>query len=166
MWCDSAPPLGTQYQLWWNGGSGSNTKAEAMALWGLLWFNLHKNISSLNIYGESMTLIDGIKGTTGFFPPFLLGWLRRIKHSLGFLLSYTISHVYRECNRMVDNLSKDALNRSSGLLHYRYLVEDKVLKEGTLRLPWIFWHPTTRLYGFCSYFGDIQFLEFAFSCIF
>jgi len=132
---------GIQHHLCLDGGSGSTTKVKAMALWGLLWISLHKNIHYLNIYGDSKALIDGIKGTTGFCSPLLIGWLRRIKHTLDLLLSYTISHVYQECNTMAHSLSKAGLGRSSSILHYRYLVENKVLEKCRQTTQ----HPTTKL---------------------
>ena len=30
--------MGKQYHLWWHSGFGSNTRANIIALWGLLWF--------------------------------------------------------------------------------------------------------------------------------
>lgn len=103
-----------------------------MALWGLLWFSIQKNINSQNIYRDSKALIHG---NYWILAPLLLRWLERIKHILSLLLSYTISHVYQESNSMADSLSKAGLGRSSAIMHYRYLVENKILEEGWLSLP-------------------------------
>jgi len=56
------------------------------------------------------------------FAPFLWGGSKEST------LSYTISHVYWECNLIADTVSKAGLGRSSGIMHYRYyLVENKEL---------------------------------------
>jgi len=50
------------FSIHWNGGKGTNNKAEAMALSGLLHFNTFLNIPSLQIYGDSKLIIDHVIG--------------------------------------------------------------------------------------------------------
>ena len=67
-----------EYRIHWNAGSGTNTKAEAMALWGLLWFTNFFNIHDIHIYGDSKIIIDQENGCANINNPPLLGWLGRI----------------------------------------------------------------------------------------
>lgn len=65
------------YMLHWYGVLGTNTKAELMALWGLLWFTIGKHVHHIHIYGDSKTIIEGIYGTMHFDPPLLQNWKAR-----------------------------------------------------------------------------------------
>jgi len=46
------------YRTFSHGGRGTNTKVEAMALWGLLWFSYFLDIPSIHIHGDSKIIID------------------------------------------------------------------------------------------------------------
>jgi len=46
------------YRVYWNGGSNTNTRAEAMALWGLLSFHNFLGIPHIHIYGDSKIIIE------------------------------------------------------------------------------------------------------------
>ena len=46
------------FRLLMNVGSGTNTKSELLALWGLLFFAFHKNYCDLHVRGDSLVTID------------------------------------------------------------------------------------------------------------
>lgn len=66
------------YLIHWNGGRGSNSKAEVMALAGLLSFCLFLNLQSVSIFGDSRVLVDYVLGKNKILKPQLVGWLDRI----------------------------------------------------------------------------------------
>jgi len=51
-----------EYKVHWNEGSGTNTRAEAMSLWGLIWFTHFLNIPDIHIFGDSKIIIDHVNG--------------------------------------------------------------------------------------------------------
>ena len=55
---------GERYNISWNGGPGTNNKAELLALWSGLLVALHLMIPCINIYGDSQVVIGGISGRT------------------------------------------------------------------------------------------------------
>ena len=46
----------------WNGGLGSNNKAELMALWGGLFAAVNMELSEIHIYSDSAMIIGCIMG--------------------------------------------------------------------------------------------------------
>lgn len=93
--------ISTQFNLHWNGGPSTNTRADAITLCVLLWFAQKKKLHSLHIYGDTKSLIDGILGHSNYNSPKLSGWIKRIKHILGSLTS-TKKPTWRKtnCQRM------------------------------------------------------------------
>lgn len=81
---------------YWYGGPGTNTRAEILALWGLLWFPKKKLLDCMQIYGDSKSLIEGILGHTNFPPPNLCCWLDRIKTLKLSFQVITFQHIFRE----------------------------------------------------------------------
>lgn len=55
-----------QYHMYWNGGKGTNNKEELLALWSGLWVSHNLSLQSINIYGDSKIIIDGICGMASF----------------------------------------------------------------------------------------------------
>ena len=58
--------------LWMGCGKGTNTRVELMALWGLLLFDLHKNIIDLQVAGDSRIVVDWATGNQIYM---LLSWI-------------------------------------------------------------------------------------------
>ena len=48
------------FEMWMGCGCGTNTRAEILALWGLLYFALQKGIFELHVYGDSKVLNDWV----------------------------------------------------------------------------------------------------------
>lgn len=74
-------------------------------------------------------------GHSSFDPPILSGWIKRIKHILGSLTTYTITHIYRKANMEADKLSKDGIGDPYRITKYRNMVENTICDEGLLTLP-------------------------------
>ena len=50
------------YKLRMDAGYGLNTRSELLALWGLLYFALHKNYQTPHVRGDSKVIIEWAKG--------------------------------------------------------------------------------------------------------
>jgi len=57
------------YHFRWNGGKGSNNRAEVIALWGLLYCARRINLEVLHVFGDSQVTIDWINRETTFALP-------------------------------------------------------------------------------------------------
>lgn len=57
------------FLIHWNGGMDSNSKAEAMALAGLLSFFLFLNLQNVSIFGDSRVMVDYVLGKNKIFKP-------------------------------------------------------------------------------------------------
>lgn len=97
------------FSIYWNGGNGSNNKAEAMALAGLLQFSSFLNIQIFQIYGDSKIIIEQALGKLSIKNPLLAGWMNRIKVLWNSKKDYSINHVDRSQNSRADKLSKKGL---------------------------------------------------------
>jgi len=65
------------FELKLGGGCGSNTRAELIALWGLLFFASSKGVFHLMVLGDSKIIIDWIIGRTRL--KFInMGWRQKI----------------------------------------------------------------------------------------
>ncbi len=104
----------THFSIHWNGGSGSNSKAEAMALAGLLKFCLFLNLHHVSIYGDSKVMIDYISGKIHITAPHLNGWMGRIIYHWDSMDGSSIHHICRDKNYLADSLSKSGLQEASG----------------------------------------------------
>jgi hypothetical protein len=91
-------------------GVGSNNVVEIMSLKLLLQFVVEKEIHSIQIFGDSMNVINWTGKTQICHNTFLLPILEEIYiFFYSFETIYTLSHVYREHNQLVKSLSKDRL---------------------------------------------------------
>jgi ribonuclease HI len=95
-------------------GPGTNNRAELMALKLLLLFVVDKNISSLQIFGDSLLVISWIQKTQRCHNILLAPLIEEIFRILIAFDTYSIRHVYRERNREADALSKQGLQIAMG----------------------------------------------------
>lgn len=103
-------------------GRGSNNYAELMSLKLLMLFALEQGCLSLQIFGDSMLVIDWAKETTHCQVMVLLPILEeviRLKQSFNHI---TFTHVYRERNGLADQLSKDATQQDLALGTWRITI--------------------------------------------
>lgn len=107
--------------VFWHGVRGTNTKAEVMALLGLLWFKHFVYIPFIHIHGNSNVIMQHLNESAKISNPLVLGWLMRIKQLWTLLKNSTINRVHREKNMIGDELSKMGLNmffRQDALNYY------------------------------------------------
>ena len=83
------------YRLWMGVGKGTNTKAELLALWGLLYFAKKMNILDITILGDSKVIIEWAKYVYSLHTMELQHWVRRTKISF-LLFSELLSGIYIE----------------------------------------------------------------------
>lgn len=102
-----------QYFMFWNGGKGTNNKAEAMALHDLLILSSFMDIGPINIYGDSKIIIELVNGNQNIRNNSLFGWLGGIK-SLWKPSQFPITHIKRGQNEQADELSKRSMQSPDG----------------------------------------------------
>lgn len=103
------------FNIFWNGGEGTNNKAEAIALSGLLYFSSFLNIPVLHIYRDSQIIIHHVLGKSSIKNQLLSGWMKRIEFFWKTQKDYSIQHVDRSKNREADSLSKKGLSTQWGI---------------------------------------------------
>ena len=102
---------------------GSNTRAELLALWALLFFSKAIGLPKLQIYGDSLVIINWAKGISTLTSLDLKAWCENIKDLTTLFTSIDFQHVYREYNERADILSKEALQLASGLPSFKEFYE-------------------------------------------
>lgn len=95
-------------------GEWSNNYSKLMLLKLLLVFALEKNITSLHIYGVSQLNINWTKGVKICYNLILQPLLNDITHLKLSYSSSSISHIYKQLNTHVDDLSKEVVLLASG----------------------------------------------------
>ena len=86
-------------------GRGTNTKSKLLALWGLIYFSIHKNIPGLLVLGDSKVIVDWALGLHNIHIVDLEHWLGWVKDLFGIFSSLTFQHVYCE-NNLADCIFK------------------------------------------------------------
>lgn len=84
-------------------------KAEAIALWGLLWFITFLDIPQVQIFGDSKCLIDHVNGNNNIQQVSLQGSLKRIKSIWNTFQNPSIQHINRTHKKIADDLSTKGL---------------------------------------------------------
>lgn len=83
-------------------GPGSNTQAELVALWGLLWCARHRGLPRVQVAGDSLCIINWIGGLAALNVIHLEQWKTRILELKAFFELVSFTHVYREYNQEAD----------------------------------------------------------------
>lgn len=96
-------------------GRGTNNRAELLAVKDLLLFSIEKGCKNIQIFGDSLLVINWINSTQQFhdllhFP--VVEERHRLKTSFD---SFSCSHIYREQNSATDVLSKGGLEMDTRL---------------------------------------------------
>jgi ribonuclease HI len=107
------------FEVCYTPGRGSNMKAELTAIWALVFLTISLNLRKLQIFGDSQVVVDWINGKTHIQVARLQPVMNMIREMLGELEWYSCSHVYRELNQKVDQLSKEALEMEFGAFFYQ-----------------------------------------------
>jgi ribonuclease HI len=98
-------------------GAGTNNYLELMALKLLLLFAFEKDCRALQVFGDSLVIINSANGIhrckiSRFLP--LLEDVIRIKSLFD---NISFSHIYRERNQLADRLCKEATQLAYGIWH-------------------------------------------------
>ena len=123
---------GCHYKLFWNGGFGTNMKAEIMALWGLMWWASFLGEEHIWIVGDSKVLIDHLNHNAIISLGTLSHWLRRIEILKTAFTGINSQHIYREKNTVADYLSKQGLKDASGKMNYQLFNAQGLQAEGSV----------------------------------
>eukprot|EP00253_Pinus_taeda_P024113 PITA_24113 len=95
-------------------GMGSNNYAELTALRFLMCWSLQKNIFRIQIYGDSLNVINWVNGKSSCLNQILKVVLDEIMTLKSHFNSISICHIYREKNTIADQLSKTGLQQILG----------------------------------------------------
>lgn len=106
------------YKIHWYGGHRSNTRAEIMALLGLLWLTKQLYIDKIWIFGDSKVLIDHMNNLNSMSTGHLTTWMDRIQEIPRNFSHIIFKHIYREKNNIADRLSKKGLHGTFREMHY------------------------------------------------
>jgi ribonuclease HI len=106
-------------------GQGTNNYVELLTLKLLLLFTKEKEILHLQIYGDSMNVINWARKLQQCHNIFLLPILEDIFRLLEEFDTVVISHVYRNMNVVADALSKAGLPLTLGQWHITEFKEDE-----------------------------------------
>ena len=119
----------------WNAGTGSNNKAELVALWGGLRLAVLLQLQEVHIYGDSQVVIGWVTRTMNMQRPDLLGWLHRTQNLWESLNCPPIMHIFRESNTRADGLSRKGLGTEFGLMHVVLFRDGQIHWQTTIPIP-------------------------------
>lgn len=86
---------GKFYHFVWYSGGGSNTRAELLAMSGVLFYARWLDIEVIYIFGDSKVVVDWAIGKSTMQTPDLTNWQNGIKLLLKDFNQVSISHIYR-----------------------------------------------------------------------
>lgn len=114
-------------------GRGTNTKAELLALWGLLCFQCKKDLISysLQVLGDSSAIINWAAGKSHLHVLHLDQRCNRVMELKKYFSSLSFIHSYREFNQETDSLSKMAVGNMDGFIFYEVSVNGLVADRGS-----------------------------------
>lgn len=95
-------------------GIGSNNFAELSALYNLLHFALSHHISQINIFGDSMVVVNWINNVTNCHAHMLNNLFQNTLTLKAAFEHFSCVHIYREHNSEADKLSKEASSLPRG----------------------------------------------------
>jgi ribonuclease HI len=98
-------------------GAGTNNYAEIMALKLLLLFVVEKGCKTLQVFGDSMLIINWEKGVQRCHISHLVPIYEEVMRLINLFDTISFTHLYRERNRLADMLSKEASQLEYGHWH-------------------------------------------------
>jgi len=101
-----------------NYGYETNTRGKLMALWCILYFSHYKQVSCLQLVGDSKVIVDYFSFKNNLQVITLQPWMSRIHQLSENFQTLQIQHIYREFNKEIDHLSKQDLHLDEGFLFY------------------------------------------------
>ena len=121
------------FHYWLGMGSGTNTKAELVALWALLRLARELNIDHISILGDSMAIIGWAKKVHLIRNNKLQGWLNRTADIMYTFQQLNFQHHHREHNTTADRLSKRGLRSNEGHIIIEEFVEGCKVSSRSIR---------------------------------
>jgi ribonuclease HI len=106
------------YRWFLNCGEGSNTKAELLGAWATLTIAKLLDLQFIQVLGDSKVIIDWLEQKGKLQAINIEAWKRRIKDLIPTFQCIHFHHIFRESNRVVDQMSKQALSAVKGRLTY------------------------------------------------
>jgi ribonuclease HI len=98
-------------------GAGSNNFSEIMALKLLLLFVVEKGCKTLQVFGDSLLVINWVNRVQICHISRLVPILEEVMRIITAFDSISFSHIYREWNKLADRLSKEASQLDYGSWH-------------------------------------------------
>ena len=95
-------------------GTGTNNYAELMALKLLLYFALERNYRKIQIFGDSLVILNWINKIQKCRNISLSALYEEANRLLSHFDAITCKHIYRERNEEADKFSKTGLNLEPG----------------------------------------------------
>ena len=112
----------------------TNTKAELVGIWALLLSTHMMGIPTLQVFGDSLVVINMAKGKSSLSPPELLYRCRETRKLCTHFLALSFDHIYREHNQQAGRLSKDALSLAPGIGTYHEFFKGQLTSHGNIKL--------------------------------
>lgn len=107
-------------------GAGTNNFAELSALKLLLCWLIHRNILSVQIYGDSANVIHWVNEKFICRNYLLLPLLEEVKNLKSLFNNFAIAHIYRENNEEADRYSKTGLQQALGIWRITEQTQDLI----------------------------------------
>jgi ribonuclease HI len=95
-------------------GNGTNNYSELLALKLLILFVVEQGCRTLQVFGDSLVIINWTNGIHRCHVSRFLPLLEDVLHIKSLFDSISFSHIYRERNQLADRLSKEATQLAFG----------------------------------------------------
>jgi ribonuclease HI len=99
-------------------GKGTNNYVELMALLLLLKFSIEQGIHTIQLFGDSMNVINWVQKIQSCHNILLQPIMEEISTLLVSFDTFVIRHVYRNKNSIADALSKEGISLPYGHWHF------------------------------------------------
>ena len=109
-------------------GPGSNKYAELQCLRILLIFVGEKHCNSIQIFGDSLLVINWFNDNAFCHTHTLSTLLREVHHLKLLFDSISVAHIYRSQNKVADKLSKEASELIWGTWHITEQIGEQVYR--------------------------------------
>lgn len=118
-----------KFSLKYAPGQASNSRAELSALWAVLRVAIHKQVTRLQLLGDSKMVVDWAKGRIQISAPHLQYVMAIIRDFITSFEFVSFEHIYRELNMEADLLSKMALALQPGIIEVEEMISGQILEH-------------------------------------
>ena len=115
-------------------GTNTNSRAELLAAYGLLFMANSMGLPELRVLGDSKMVVDRLNGRNHLHVLNLDHWCRRIHTIIRGFISFSCQHIYQEHNQLADFLSKKALDLQAGHLIVQEFEGDILSHENSVNI--------------------------------